>query len=120
MYTNPGEEYHIEGSFHHRCCTVYHSGHAGGADQVQHDKEREVVAEIRRKVDLDANVVLGKDVFLLCIKTGFDAAFAMAMVLVLDQISGTGADRILDHVVGSDVYSPATNDESGRWTDGIK
>lgn len=75
MYSNPGEEYHIEGSFSNRCCTVY--------DAVT----REVVAEIRRKVDASANVVLGKDVFSVLVKPGFDAAFAMGLVLVLDQIS---------------------------------
>uniref|UniRef100_A0A7C8ZT03 Uncharacterized protein n=1 Tax=Opuntia streptacantha TaxID=393608 RepID=A0A7C8ZT03_OPUST len=75
MYSNPGEEYHIEGSFSNRCCTVYDA------------MTREVVAEIRRKVDASANVVLGKDVFSLLVKPGFDAAFAMGLVLVLDQIS---------------------------------
>uniref|UniRef100_A0A7C9DSQ7 Uncharacterized protein n=2 Tax=Opuntia streptacantha TaxID=393608 RepID=A0A7C9DSQ7_OPUST len=75
MYSNPGEEYQIEGSFSNRCCTVYDA------------MTREVVAEIRRKVDASANVVLGKDVFSLLVKPGFDAAFAMGLVLVLDQIS---------------------------------
>ena len=33
-----------------------------------------------------AHVVLGKDVFSLSIKPEFDCAFAMGLVLVLDQI----------------------------------
>lgn len=78
MYSNPGEEYQIEGSFSQRSCTIY--------DAVT----REVMAEIRRKVDASANVMLGKDVFSLLLKPGFDAAFAMGLVLVLDQISSDG------------------------------
>ncbi|KAL0463936.1 UNVERIFIED_CONTAM: protein LURP-one-related 5 [Sesamum latifolium] len=75
VYRNGGEEYQIEGSFGCRKCTIYNA-------------EREAVAEIRRKVDACANVVLGKDVFLLSLKPGFDGAFAMGLVLVLDQIQG--------------------------------
>lgn len=91
MYENPGEEYHIEGSFAHRNCTIMNS-------------EKESVAEIRRKVDASANVILGKDVFWLSLKPGFDGAFAMGLVLVLDQIYGdayvddsrAGADPITE------------------------
>ncbi|XP_073525764.1 uncharacterized protein [Phyllobates terribilis] len=79
MYTPPGDhEYHIEGSFANRSCTVYDS--SGEA----------VVAKICRKVDSGTNVVLGKDVFLLSVKPRFDAAFAMALVLALDKITGDG------------------------------
>jgi hypothetical protein len=46
------------------------------------------VAEIRRKVDASTDVVLGKDVLSLCLKPGFDGAFAMGLVLILDQING--------------------------------
>lgn len=69
------KEFHIEGSFSQRCCTVYGS-------------DRETVAEIKRKVVPPANVVLGKEVFCLCLRPGFDGAFAMGLVLVLDQING--------------------------------
>ncbi|KAF3948264.1 hypothetical protein ACB098_05G066000 [Castanea mollissima] len=75
VYNNPGEEYQIEGSFAQRCCTIFNAG-------------KETVAEIRRKVDASTNVVLGKDVFSICLKPGFDGAFAMGLVLVLDQING--------------------------------
>ncbi|XP_030968089.1 protein LURP-one-related 12-like [Quercus lobata] len=75
VYNNPGEEYQIEGSFAQRCCTIFNAG-------------KESVAEIRRKVDASTNVVLGKDVFSICLKPGFDGAFAMGLVLVLDQING--------------------------------
>ncbi|XP_074312643.1 protein LURP-one-related 5-like [Silene latifolia] len=89
MYENAGEEYQIEGSFTHRSCTIYDAS------------SREVMGEIRRKVDASANVVLGKDVFSLIVKPGFDAAFAMGLVLVLDQINTEG----LADVLGSaDVY----------------
>ncbi|XP_057460208.1 protein LURP-one-related 12-like [Actinidia eriantha] len=75
VYGDPGEEYQIEGSFVQRCCTIY-------------DAAKQSVAEIRRKVDASAHVVLGKDVFSLFLKPGFDGAFAMGLVLVLDQING--------------------------------
>ncbi|VVA39072.1 PREDICTED: LURP-one-related [Prunus dulcis] len=75
VYGDPGEEYQIEGSFPQRCCTIFNA-------------EKESVAEIRRKVDASTHVVLGKDVFSLCIKPGFDGAFGMGLVLVLDQING--------------------------------
>ncbi|KAL8501969.1 hypothetical protein ACS0TY_021193 [Phlomoides rotata] len=73
VYNNPGEEYQIKGSFADRKCTIFNSG-------------KEVVAEIRRKVDSCANIVLGKDVFVLCVKPEFDSAFAMGLILILDQI----------------------------------
>ncbi|CAH9074481.1 unnamed protein product [Cuscuta epithymum] len=75
VYHTPSEEYTIEGSFAHRSCTMYNA-------------DKECVAEIRRKVDLSTNVVLGKDVFSLTLNPGFDGAFAMGLVLVLDQIDG--------------------------------
>lgn len=75
MYGNSGEDYQIEGCFGQRYCTVLNAG-------------KEPVAEIRRKVDASTNVMLGKDVFSLSLKPGFDGAFAMALVLVLDRING--------------------------------
>ncbi|XP_022777128.1 protein LURP-one-related 12-like [Durio zibethinus] len=75
VFNNPGEEYQIEGSFGQRSCTIFNAA-------------KESVAEIKRKVDASTNVVLGKDVFLLSLKPGFDGAFAMGLVLVLDQING--------------------------------
>ncbi|GMH15922.1 hypothetical protein Nepgr_017763 [Nepenthes gracilis] len=102
MYNNPGEEYQIEGSFQQRCCRVYDSGNG----------RREMVAEIRRKVDASSNVVLGKDVFWLCLKPGFDGAFAMGLVLVLDQIDGGEDAGILSYLnpAGSEVC-PTNDDE---------
>ncbi|KAK9141731.1 hypothetical protein Syun_011131 [Stephania yunnanensis] len=80
LYGNPGDEYfQIEGSFASRCCTVYNMA-------------REAVAEIKRKVDASTHVVLGRDVFWLCVKGGFDSAFAMGLVLILDQINGDDLD----------------------------
>lgn len=62
------------------------------------------MAEIRRKVDASTNVVLGKDVFSLSLKPGFDGAFAMGLVLVLDQIDGD------DYVNESVQVEPITED----------
>lgn len=89
VYGMPGEEYQIEGSFAQRCCTIFNA-------------RKEIVAEIRRKVDASTNVVLGKDVFSLCLKPGFDGAFAMGLVLVLDQITGE------DYFPGGDEVVPTT------------
>ncbi|KAL2539318.1 Protein LURP-one-related 12 [Abeliophyllum distichum] len=86
VYTNPVEEYQIEGSFANRHCTIFNA-------------EKEIVAEIRRKVDASTNVVLGKDVFVLSLKPGFDGAFGMGLVLVLDQIDG---DDLPDEDEGGD------------------
>lgn len=88
---NPGEEYQIEGSFATRSCTILNT-------------VKEAVAEIRRKVDASTNVLLGKDVFSLCLKPGFDGAFAMGLVLILDQING------YDSVENEDKENPATED----------
>ncbi|KAI5602710.1 hypothetical protein POPTR_001G192000v4 [Populus trichocarpa] len=78
VYGKPGAEYQIEGSFANRSCTIFNA-------------EKESMAEIRRKVDASTNVLLGKDVFSLCLKPGFDGAFAMGLVLILDQITGDDA-----------------------------
>ncbi|MED6143589.1 hypothetical protein PIB30_007534 [Stylosanthes scabra] len=82
VYDNPGEEYHIEGCFSNRSCTVFNAS-------------KEAVAQIKRKVDPTTSVVLGKEVFSLCVKPPFDAAFAMAFVLVLDQINGDDDHHLL-------------------------
>lgn len=96
VYSNPTEEYQIEGSFAQRNCTFFN------ADKVS-------VAEIRRKVDTCANVVLGKDVFSLSVKPGFDAAFAMGLVLVLDQIQGDDYVNPNDNRVDADPISDYPN-----------
>lgn len=75
VYDKPGEEYQIEGCFSQRSCTVFNA-------------TKESVAEIRRKVDPTTSVMLGKEVFSLCVEPGFDGAFAMALVLILDRING--------------------------------
>ncbi|GJM92999.1 hypothetical protein PR202_ga09510 [Eleusine coracana subsp. coracana] len=74
----------VDGSFPRRCCRVVMPPRGEG------EKEK-VVAEIRRKVDVSARVVMGRDVFVLRVSPGFDAAFAMGIVLVLDQIAGDEA-----------------------------
>ncbi|EOA35723.1 hypothetical protein CARUB_v10020956mg [Capsella rubella] len=86
-------EYLIEGSFGQRSCTVLEA------------ETRRKVAEVRRKVDASTNVMLGKDVFSLNVKPGFDGAFAMGLVLVLDQIYG---DDLLE--VGEQQVHPSAED----------
>jgi uncharacterized protein YxjI len=102
MYNIPGEEYQIDGCFAQRCCTVYDV------------TAKQTVVEIRRKVDASTNVVLGKEVFSLFVKPGFDGAFAMGLVLVLDQINGgdqmDGEDRNGFVGIGVDQVYPSTTD----------
>lgn len=84
VYGDPDEEYQIEGSFPQRCCAIYKT--------YLEKSSRDPVAEIKRKLDPSTNVMLGKDVFLLLLKPGFDGALAMGLVLILDQMYGDGAD----------------------------
>ncbi|KAK1360115.1 LURP1-related protein domain containing protein [Heracleum sosnowskyi] len=87
VYNSTADEYHIEGSIAQRCCKIF-------------DGAKKPMAEIKRKVDCTSELVLGKEVFSLFLKPGFDAAFAMALVLVLDQIK---ADDRSDDDSGSDL-----------------
>ncbi|CAL4894377.1 unnamed protein product [Urochloa decumbens] len=100
-------EFHVDGSFPRRCCRVVASAKASAAANGKGEEEEEVVvAEVRRKVDEDAHVVMGRDVFVLWVRAGFDAAFAMGIVLVLDRITGDEVDGDL----GEDLHgttSPA-------------
>uniref|UniRef100_A0A5B6Z1M8 Uncharacterized protein n=2 Tax=Davidia involucrata TaxID=16924 RepID=A0A5B6Z1M8_DAVIN len=84
VYGDPAEEYHIEGAFSQRSCTIYNTS--------VENSSKEHVAEIKRKVDPTTNVLLGKDVFLLCLNPGCDGAFAMGLVLLLDQMVTDDAD----------------------------
>lgn len=84
LYCDPSEEYQIEGSYPQRYCKIY--------SMPPDDTSRECVAEIKRKVDPSTKVILGKDVFWLSIQPGFDAAFAMGLILILDQMYGDDDD----------------------------
>ncbi|XP_010465573.1 PREDICTED: protein LURP-one-related 12-like [Camelina sativa] len=86
VFDGTGEEYIIDGDFSQRSCLIY-------------DTEKRTVAEIKRKVDASTNVMLGRDVFTLEIKPGFDGAFAMGLVVVLDQINGDDPVEIGDEQV---------------------
>ncbi|CAL5356192.1 hypothetical protein CsSME_00045074 [Camellia sinensis var. sinensis] len=65
--------YVIEGSYAHRSCRVL-------------DESRRVVAEIKRKEAMNGGVSFGLEVFLLIVRPGFNPSFAMAIVLLLDQM----------------------------------
>ncbi|KAF2297886.1 hypothetical protein GH714_004725 [Hevea brasiliensis] len=65
--------YVIEGSYAHRSCKVL-------------DESRRVVAEIKRKEAITGGVSFGIEVFVLIVQPGFDPGFAMALVLILDQM----------------------------------
>lgn len=66
--------YVIEGSYMNRSCKVL-------------DESRNVLAEIRRKETNTKGVSLGLEVFVLVVNRGFDCGLAMAIVLLLDQMS---------------------------------
>ncbi|KAL1532744.1 protein LURP-one-related 17-like isoform X1 [Salvia divinorum] len=65
--------YVVEGSFTHRSCKIL-------------DESRRVVAEIRKKEGLPKGASFGLEVFHLIIKPDFHCRFAMAIVLLLDQM----------------------------------
>ena len=66
--------YAIEGSYSHRSCKVFD------------DCSKKVVAETRRKKEIVGGVSYGVEVFQLIVQPGFDPGFAMALVLLLDQM----------------------------------
>lgn len=66
--------YAVEGSYLHRCCTVY-------------DGLQRPVAEVRRK-EAAPGVSLGGDVFRLVVQSGLHVSLAMAIVVLLDQMFG--------------------------------
>ncbi|KAK9039941.1 hypothetical protein GQ457_06G037920 [Hibiscus cannabinus] len=68
-----GYAYMIEGSYSHRSCKVM-------------DETKRVVAEIKRKDAIIGGVSFGVEVFMLIVEAGFDPGFAMALVLLLDQM----------------------------------
>ncbi|XP_074285234.1 protein LURP-one-related 5-like [Silene latifolia] len=102
VFDNEGEKYQIDGCFEDRSCTIYDA------------TTREIMAEIRRKVDISSKVVMGKDAFSILIKPGFDSAFAMGLVLVLDQINADGDDDVSD-----ELSVPAANGLSIVKSDGL-
>ncbi|KAK9927110.1 hypothetical protein M0R45_024312 [Rubus argutus] len=66
--------YVIEGSYTHRSCKVLD------------ECSRNVVAEIKRKEANVGGVSYGVEVFDLIVHPGFDPGFAMALVILLDQM----------------------------------
>lgn len=103
MCNDPSEEYHTEGSFSHgsSAISIYNTSNSSSVDGT-----RELVAKIKRKVDPKTNVMLGKDVFLLCLKPLMDGAFVMALVLILDRLGG------FDNIDDSIVTTPAEDEVS--------
>ncbi|KAF3970694.1 hypothetical protein ACB098_09G098000 [Castanea mollissima] len=67
--------YEIEGSYTQRCCAVL-------------DKTRRRVAEIKQK-EAVGGVGFGADVFRLVVQPEIDAALAMTLVILLDQMFGS-------------------------------
>lgn len=66
--------YIIEGSYANRTCKMLDA------------KSRNVVAEIRKKQAVTCGATFGLEVFDLVVMQGFDSGFAMAMVVLLDQM----------------------------------
>ncbi|XP_008788144.2 protein LURP-one-related 8-like [Phoenix dactylifera] len=72
-----GACYDVEGSYSQRSCVAY-------------GERRRPVAEVRRKEAAAGGVAFGTDVFRLVVQTELDASIAMAIVIVLDQMFGSG------------------------------
>lgn len=70
--------YEIEGSYVQRCCAVY-------------DNKRRKVAEIKRKEAVAGGVAFGADVFRLIVQPDMDTTLAMAFVILLDHMFGSGS-----------------------------
>ncbi|RWV80422.1 hypothetical protein GW17_00058309 [Ensete ventricosum] len=73
--------YDVEGSYSRRCCVVY-------------DDRRRQLAEIKKKESAQG-IALGLDVFHLIVEPELDAAFAMAMVILLEQMFGSSGGSLL-------------------------
>ncbi|KAH6761027.1 hypothetical protein C2S52_008290 [Perilla frutescens var. hirtella] len=65
--------YTVEGSYAHRSCKIL-------------DDSRRVVGEIKKKQGMRGGASFGLEVFDLIVMPGFDSQFAMAFVLLLDQM----------------------------------
>lgn len=65
--------YMIEGSYANRSCRIL-------------DDSRRIVAEIKKKEAINGGVSYGLEVFILIVRPGFDSRYAMAIVLLLDQM----------------------------------
>lgn len=63
----------VEGSYAHRTCKVL-------------DEYKNAVVEIKRKEANTKDVSFGIEIFQLVVHPGFDTSFAMALVLLLDQM----------------------------------
>ncbi|KAM7475908.1 hypothetical protein LguiB_023151 [Lonicera macranthoides] len=99
FYGDSEEEYQIEGSFGHRDCRILNG-------------DKVVVGEIKRKLDISTEMIVGKEAFALSLKPGFDAAFAMGLVVVLDQIDAEDYDPNDGGDGGAGAGSAADADES--------
>ncbi|KAG0489557.1 hypothetical protein HPP92_006420 [Vanilla planifolia] len=75
-----GGSYDVEGSYSQRCCVVC-------------DERRQPMAEIKRKESV-GGVAFGLDVFRLVVQPGFDAAIAMAIVILLEEMFGSKSSII--------------------------
>ncbi|KAG6503138.1 protein LURP-one-related 8-like [Zingiber officinale] len=72
--------YKVEGSYAQRRCAIL-------------DDERQRVVEMKRK-ESAKGVSFGLDVFHLIVQPGFDASVAMTIVLLLEQMFGSGASLL--------------------------
>ncbi|KAK7350345.1 hypothetical protein VNO77_08867 [Canavalia gladiata] len=69
--------YVMEGSYTQRCCVFY-------------DNNRRKVAEIKRKEAVVGGVAFGSDIFRLIVQPEMDTTLAMAFVILLDHMFGSG------------------------------
>lgn len=65
--------YEVEGTYGQRSCVIY-------------DKNRKIVAEIKRKEAAVGGADFGTDVFRLVVQFGIEVSVAMVVVILLDQM----------------------------------
>ncbi|KAJ6804810.1 protein LURP-one-related 8-like [Iris pallida] len=75
LRSHPESSYAVEGSYSRKRCAIY-------------DSRRRAVAEVARK-EAAPGVALGGDVFRLGVQPDLEPAFAMAVVVILDQMYGS-------------------------------
>eukprot|EP01018_Ginkgo_biloba_P036921 Gb_03480 [translate_table: standard] len=81
-------DYHIEGSFRERSCTIYDRS------------TRAIVAEVKRKRAANSEtLMLGKDVFSLVVHPGGNRALIMSWIVVLDHINREDLDILKRNVL---------------------
>eukprot|EP01018_Ginkgo_biloba_P036917 Gb_03478 [translate_table: standard] len=72
-YLKKQSDYYVQGSFRERSCTI-------------HSSDSTIAAQVSRKC-ATSKIMLERDVFSLVVQPGYDQAFIMGLIIVLDHLS---------------------------------